>query len=232
MSSTPTVERYTTIELSEMSLDPTSTQTTFLGVSSGLYIFALDVGTSSLPCLSNVRLSLPSLTPSDVALSKSANGLMHWSRTSNYCTVCGGRTSITNGGHECYCPSCERSAFPRNDPAMISLVTNVERSKVVLAHSPRHPDNLYSCLAGFVDIGEGFEDAVKREVMEEVGVDVTGVRYVKTESWPFPQSFMGGFMAVGVERGEVVPQEEEILDARWFGREEVREASLRGSSQK
>ena len=151
---------------------PSPSEATFLGNVEETPIFAISAPPSGPPLeggeeMRNIRTSLPFLSPLAASLAKTANGIMHFRNSTKFCSKCGSPTTMTQSGHCASCTSCSNLTFPRNDPAMISLVTNPSRSAVLLAHSPRHPKGLYSCLAGFVEVGEGFEDAVFREVWEE-----------------------------------------------------------------
>ena len=111
-------------------------------------------------------------------------------------------------------------SFPRISPAIIVLV---ERDgKALLARSPRFKEGLFSTLAGFVEPGETLEDAVRREVKEEAGIDVKNIRYFGSQPWPFPDSLMVGFTAE-YAGGEIKIDDNEILDARWFSAEDMPE---------
>jgi NAD+ diphosphatase len=116
------------------------------------------------------------------------------------------------------CPSCSLLAFPRLAPAMITLVTRGDEA--LLARGVQFRGPMYSCLAGFVEPGESLEGAVVREVREEVGVEVTNVRYQGSQPWPFPHSLMVGFRAEWAG-GDIVCDPTEILDAQWYRRDEL-----------
>ncbi len=111
------------------------------------------------------------------------------------------------------CEQCATRQYPRLSPSMIVLVTRGD--EILLARSPRFAPGVYSTLAGFVEPAESVEQCVIREVREEVGLEVGNLRYQGSQSWPFPHSLMLGFHAEYVG-GEIVPQPEEIEDARWF----------------
>jgi NAD+ diphosphatase len=116
------------------------------------------------------------------------------------------------------CPACGLLAYPRLAPAMITLVTRGDRA--LLARGVQWNVPMYSCVAGFVEPGESLEGAVVREVREEVGIDVTNVRYQGSQPWPFPHSLMLGFRAEHAD-GEIVCDATEIADAGWYGRDEL-----------
>ena len=139
--------------------------------------------------------------------------IVDWDRTHLFCGRCGAplKTKTTERAKEC--PSCGQLHFPRLAPAIIVLV---ERGrKLLLARSRHFLPGMYSVLAGFVEPGESLEEAVVREVKEEVGVDVKGVKYFGSQPWPFPHSLMIGFTAT-YAGGEISLNDEEIEDAGWF----------------
>ena len=116
------------------------------------------------------------------------------------------------------CPACRITNYPRLSPSIITLVHRED--EVLLARNQRFPEGMYSTLAGFVEPGESIETTVRREVREEVGVDVRDLRYLGSQPWPFPNSLMLGFHAE-YAGGNIVLQEEEIADARWFPVDEL-----------
>jgi NAD+ diphosphatase len=162
----------------------------------------------------------------DAAILAHARGLLHWHRRHRFCGKCGGATEGLDGGHRRRCrdDACGAEHFPRLDPAVIMLVTRADDAggACLLARQPRWPRGMYSTLAGFVEPGETLEEAVAREVREEVGVAVAGIRYRGSQPWPFPSSLMLGFRAQAVSGAEVAFDTEELEDARWFGRDDIR----------
>ena len=134
--------------------------------------------------------------------------------------ICAAPTVATHAGHILVCsnPACEQELFPRIDPAIIVLVSDGERA--LLGRQGSWPPRRYSTIAGFVEPGESLEDAVVREVAEETGVTVSGVRYASSQPWPFPSSLMVGFRAHAA-RGSPVRLSGELEDARWFTREQL-----------
>ncbi len=161
-----------------------------------------------------LRAALSMLPATDVGLALTAAHLARWRRTSRFCGVCG--TATVPSAHRLAraCPSCGHLAFPKISPAVIVQVTRGER--ILLGRSRRHPQGSYSVLAGFVDPGETLEDAVRREVEEESGVRVRGVRYFGSQPWPFPDSLMVAFTAVCDGDGALVSRDDELEDVGWF----------------
>ncbi len=153
-----------------------------------------------------------------------ARGLLYWNRQQRFCGRCGAPAQARHGGHLRVCGNedCGALLFPRIAPAVIVLVETVaEPRRCLLA---RHGDSAvggYSLLAGFVEIGESLEDAVAREIFEEVGVRVRDVRYLGSQPFPFPAGLMVGFRAAAAEESLRVDGRE-IVAARWFSRDELR----------
>lgn len=142
-------------------------------------------------------------------------------RTNQYCGVCGTKMQYaylfdTRVQH---CNNCGNNAWPRVSNAVIVAVTKGDR--LLMAHNKNFPSNRYSVLAGFVEYGECAEDAVRREIFEEVNIKVKNIRYFGSQAWPFPNSYMLGFTAE-YESGEIEPDNTEIESAGWFTKEEVR----------
>ena len=139
--------------------------------------------------------------------------VLHWHKEHQFCGKCG--TAMENRASELakICPACGFISFPRLSPAVIMSVTREDH--ILLARSPRFPPGMYSTLAGFVEPGETLEEAVRREVREEVNVRIGNITYVASQPWPFPHSIMIGFSADYV-RGDIKIDDDEIEDARWF----------------
>ena len=145
--------------------------------------------------------------------------LVEWVRTHRYCGRCGSATEEAPGERARRCPTCGLSAFPRLAPAIITLVER-DDGRVLLGRNARWPAGMYSCLAGFVEPGETLEEAVRREVAEEVGITVDGLEYRRSQPWPFPHSLMLGFDA-RYEDGDIACDGVEIADAQWFAPDEL-----------
>jgi NAD+ diphosphatase len=140
--------------------------------------------------------------------------LVEWDRTHRFCGRCATPTQPAAGERARRCPACGLLAFPRLAPAMIVLVTR-DDGRALLARGTRFPVPMWSCLAGFVEPGETCEEAVHREVREEVGVEVDDVAYWGSQPWPFPHSLMLGFTARWAG-GEIACDPTEIAEADWF----------------
>lgn len=154
-----------------------------------------------------------------------AVGLAEWHLATRFCPRCGTGLESRAAGHELFCTGCGRSQFPRTDPAVIMAVTYGEpgsaTEEVLLGRQPSWPPGRWSTLAGFCEPGETLEDAVRREVAEEVGVPVGEVTYFGNQPWPLPASLMIGFWARAESR-EIDVDGAEIEQARWFTRAELR----------
>ncbi|MFC4012191.1 NAD(+) diphosphatase [Nonomuraea purpurea] len=158
----------------------------------------------------------------DAGLLVYAVALEAWHASHEYCPRCGAHTTVQAGGHIRVCPQDASQHFPRVDPAVIMLVRD-EDDRCLLARGPQWPEGRLSILAGFVEPGESLEYAVIREVAEEVGVTVVNPRYLGSQPWPFPRSLMLGFFADATTT-TLIPDADEIAEARWYSREEMASA--------
>ena len=154
-------------------------------------------------------------------LATTAVALAAWHDSHGCCARCGAPTVAAQGGWVRHCEVDGRDHYPRTDPAIIVAVTDAE-DRLLLGHAAHWSDGRYSHLAGYVEPGESFEQAVHREVAEEVGVDVSDITYVASQPWPFPASVMVGFRARATTT-ELSPDGVEITDARWVSRAEFDE---------
>ncbi|WP_418277680.1 NAD(+) diphosphatase [Isoptericola jiangsuensis] len=163
-------------------------------------------------------------------LAVEAVALAGWHRTHARCGRCGGPTTAVQGGWARYCPVDERETYPRTDPAVIMAVVD-DADRLLLGHAAAWPAGRFSTLAGFVEAGESLEDAVRREVAEESGVQVGSgpgdVLYRGSQPWPFPASLMLGFRARATTTA-VRTDDEEVTEARWFTREALLAAVTAG----
>ncbi len=139
--------------------------------------------------------------------------IVHWVRTHQFCGRCGDRTRMKTEERALECPHCGLVIYPEMSPAIIVAV--VRGSEILLARAHRFRNAFYSVLAGFVEYGETFEETVRREVREEVGIELKNIRYFGSQPWPFPNSLMVGFIA-DYASGEIRPDQSEIVDAGWF----------------
>jgi NAD+ diphosphatase len=139
--------------------------------------------------------------------------IVHFASVHRFCGRCGTPTARTVRERGMRCPRCGLTVYPRVSPAIIVLVRR--GAEALLARSGRFATGFYSTLAGFVEPGESLEETLRREVREEVGVEVTNIRYFGSQPWPFPHSLMVGFVADHAS-GEIVVDGKEIEDARWF----------------
>jgi len=163
--------------------------------------------------------SLLGVLPEELfSLAGRAFQIMEWDRNHQYCGRCGMPTEPMDGERAKACTACGLQFFPRVTPAVIVAV--VRGGKLLLAHARRFPTVFYSVLAGFVESGETFEECVAREVREETGIEVANLRYFGSQPWPFPHSLMVGFIAE-YAGGELSLEEKEIVQAGWFGPDEV-----------
>jgi NAD+ diphosphatase len=156
----------------------------------------------------------------DAGLLAEAVAMIEWHERNRFSPLTGARTTVERAGWVQRDPESGVEVFPRTDPAVIMLVHD-GGDRCVLGRQAVWPAGRFSILAGFVEPGESAEAAVAREVAEEVGIAVTDVRYVASQPWPFPQSLMLGFVARAVGT-ELRVDEDEIEEARWFSREELR----------
>lgn len=143
---------------------------------------------------------------------------INWNMQSKYCGSCGSLLEKNPKLAEKKCTFCNSSYFPRFSPAILVLIYHED--KILLARSPHFPPGDYSVIAGFIDLGESAEQAVHREVKEELGIEVTDLEYIASQTWPFPDSFMIAFKARYL-RGEINIDTNEIEDAQWFSKENL-----------
>ncbi|MBL1117455.1 NAD(+) diphosphatase [Streptomyces sp. 110] len=207
---------------------PTENHRYFLGTDQeGVRYFALQK--DSLPGRMDQSARPAGLREAGVLLSERDAGLLvhavaleNWQRLHRFCSRCGQRTVIAAAGHIRRCPACGAEHYPRTDPAVIMLVKD-DQDRALLGRQVHWPEGRFSTLAGFVEPGESIEQAVVREVAEEAGVTVGEVDYVASQPWPFPSSLMLGFMARATS-SRIQVDGEEIHEARWFSREDLRAA--------
>ena len=208
-----------------------------LGSFKGRAHFAFDVGDLELPLdafgISGVGAFLglrdlaSVLSPEEAAMAAQARSVLEWHVRYPFCPGCGKRSVHRNGGSSRHCPQCKTDHFPRVDPVAIVLVVRGEQC--LLGRSGRFGRNLYSALAGFVEPGESIEEAARREIKEESGIEVGKVTYIASQPWPFPYSLMIGCYGEALTE-TIILDEEELADARWFSKDHVRRA-LAGNAE-
>jgi NAD+ diphosphatase len=207
----------------------------FLGMLAEQAVFAVDVSAADDPVpllpgelgrfvdLRSVGWGEPR---PEAAVLAHARGLMHWRLRHRFCGVCGAPCGPKSAGHVLRCTACEAEHFPRTDCAVIMLITRDD--SVLLGHSRRFPRaSMYSTLAGFLEPGESLEEAVRREVFEEAGIRVGPVWYHSSQPWPFPGNIMLGYYGEALTE-EIVVDETELVDVRWFSRAEIRDPDRHG----
>ncbi|MFV2101050.1 NAD(+) diphosphatase [Micromonospora sp. LOL_024] len=214
-------------------------QSTLLGLDGPTAIFAADL--SEAEEAEALRLgaahasvdlrSLAGTLPAPLAATLAyARGLLYWNRHTRYCGTCGAATTSAHAGHLRICrgPTCGRQLFPRIEPAVLVLVESPDpRPRCLLARHHGAAVDGFSLLAGFVEIGESLEGAVRREVAEEAGVTIGEVTYRGSQGWPFPAGLMVGFVARAVDESIAVDGAE-LVEARWFTRTEIVERIVNG----
>jgi NAD+ diphosphatase len=176
---------------------------------------------------SELRTLLSRLNAAQTELAMTARALLLWHERHRFCSVCGRPSRALRGGHVRTCTEsqCNAEHFPRTDPCVLVLI--VDGDRCLLGRSKGWPAGMYSALAGFVEPGETLEQAVAREVMEEVGVTVSDLRYSGSQPWAFPASLMVGFVATATST-EIRIDEHEIEAARWVTRAELQDPAAHG----
>ena len=207
-------------------LAPT-TETVFLGLYDGAARFGIGIGQESAEALKARNdlfiIDLRSIAirglvePDHLPPIAEAKALLHWHARHRFCPNCGAPTNLVQGGWKRDCPACKVEHFPRTDP--VSIMLAVQGDRCVLGRSGRFAATMWSCLAGFIEPGEAIEDAVRREVLEEVGIKCGRVAYMASQPWPFPTSLMIGCHAEALS-SEITMDREELVDARWFSKDE------------
>jgi NAD+ diphosphatase len=169
----------------------------------------------------DVRRMVAGLTAAEAGVLAHARGILHWHRNQRFCGTCGAVTESAHGGSVRVCADCGRLHFPRIEPAVITLVESAgSPDRCLLGRPRRAEEGAYATLAGFVEVGESLEDAVRREVAEETGVPVGPVTYQGSQAWPFPAGLMVGFRARALS-DDIAVDRDELAEARWFTREDL-----------
>ena len=189
-----------------------------VGLLDGAYYRAAYVAADATPpqghAFSGLRRLWGRMDEPLLALAGRAAQIAEWARTHRFCGACGETMTHVHGERAMKCAKCGNHAYPRISPAMMVLVKR--GPAILLAHNAAAPPGRMSALAGFLEPGESIEDAIHREVEEEVGLKVKDLRYFASQSWPFPHSLMIAFTAE-YAGGEITLHDQEIDEARWFG---------------
>ncbi|MGH9459063.1 MAG: NAD(+) diphosphatase [Thermoanaerobaculia bacterium] len=206
----------------------------FLGGSEETPVFAAildDDAVAELTTLQAARLAgwrelVGEMQIPDADLAAYALSLERWHQRTLFCGRCGSPTHTEESGHSriCSIEECAERVFPRTDPVVIAVVSRGD-SCLLGRHQRARSHAFFTTLAGFVEPGESAEDAVRREVLEEAGVEVGAVRYFASQPWPFPHSLMLGFHAETADE-EIRIDPEELAEARWFTRDEIRSGDV------
>ena len=196
----------------------------FLGLDGTQPLFALDLPGDTEPVLDGgsfpeMRAAAFVLPARDTAIAGQAKALLDWHKRHGFCPNCGHATQFADAGYRRVCPQCGAEHFPRTDPVVIMLPVFGE--ECLIGRNKRFPPLLFSAFAGFVEPGESMEEAVRRELLEEVALKVGAVHYHATQPWPFPSSLMLGCYATTLSRDFRIDGHE-IEAARWLSKDEVR----------
>jgi NAD+ diphosphatase len=205
----------------------------FLGLQDGIAHFALDVSDVEEPLdklhlgdawqFQEARGAAAHLSTEAAGIVAQSRAQVGWHQRHRFCSVCGQPTEQGRGGHVRTCTACKAQHFPRTDPVAIMLISDGDYCLLGQSRGRLSRTGRYSALAGFIDQGESIEEAVRREVKEEAGIEVGEVRYHSSQPWPFPSSLMIGCHGVAATT-DIHIDAEEMTDVRWFRREEVRAA--------
>jgi NAD+ diphosphatase len=195
-----------------------------LGIREGRAYFALDASQAEMaddgPSAAMDARSVASVIDGgEAAILAEARSLIDWHARHRFCAQCGTPSVVASGGRVRHCPNCKAHHFPRVDPVVIMLAVNGDRC--LLGRGRRRVGTRFSCLAGFMEPGETLEEAVRREILEESGIRIGRVRYLASQPWPFPSSLMMGFLAEALTE-DITIDPDELAEARWFERDEVR----------
>ena len=202
----------------------------FLGVAGDIPHFALDVSELKQPArdlglengwrFQDCRLAAMAMRLDETGIVAQARAQLGWHRSHRFCSRCGAQTEQRKGGHVRICQQCDAEHFPRTDPVVIMAIHDDRRCLLGQPKGPLVRMGMYSALAGFIDQGESIEEAVRREVREEAGIEVGEVRYHSSQPWPFPSSLMIGCLGRATST-EIRIDPAEMADVRWFARDEI-----------
>ena len=204
----------------------------FLGLAhDGSPRFAIDIGDSleawnnfTSNCFQDIRSVAAHLADTRTSIVAQAHSILKWIANHLFCSKCGSSNVVSLGGYqlECTNSTCGALSFPRVDPVVIIMIISRDNSKCLLGRSHYYPEKIISPLAGFIGPGEAIEDAIKREIKEEVGLACTDIRFWGNPPWPFPSSLMLGCFATA-EEDQINVNHDELAFADWFTRKQLEE---------
>ncbi|MFU8815343.1 MAG: NAD(+) diphosphatase [Pseudomonadales bacterium] len=205
----------------------------FLGLQNGTPCFGLDLSDLGDPLhelglgdgwdFQDCRAAAMALDIPETGILAQARAQLDWHRRHPFCSVCGAASVAERGGSLRRCPACGAAHFPRTDPVVIMLIGHGDRCLLGQSAGRLAGSGMYSALAGFVEQGESIEEAVRREVREEAGIEVGEVRYHSSQPWPFPSSLMIGCLGAARSSGITIDVRE-MADVQWFHHDDVRQA--------
>lgn len=210
-------------------IEPAALQ--YIGTFNGDHYFAVKI-TNKEPFAEFIFLKLrnaaETITEKYGALAFRAYHLLNWLKNNKFCGCCGNSMQVAAQPQEfaVKCAACGHLVYPRISPAIIVAV--IKEDKILLAHSSRFPAGRYSVLAGFAEPGETLEDCVRREIREEVAIEVADIRYFGSQPWPFPDSLMIAFTA-RYASGQITVDNNEIIHADWFPATALPQIPAKGS---
>ena len=199
----------------------------YMGLWKDIAVFAVDIEGAADPAqgplqglgrFEELRAAAATMPPADAGILATARSMFEWRRRHRWCSACGEKTEVSDGGWKRVCPACEAEHFPRTDPVAIMLA--VHDGRCLLGRQAAWPKGMFSALAGFLEPGETIEEACARELKEEAGLTATTVRYHSSQPWPWPSSLMMGLIAE-VDGADAAPDQTELEEVRWFSKEEA-----------
>jgi len=199
----------------------------YMGLWKDIAVFAVDIEGPADPAegplqglgrFEELRGAAATMPPADAGILATAKSMFEWRRRHRWCSACGQKTEVADGGWKRVCAACDAEHFPRTDPVAIMLA--VHDGKCLLGRQAAWPPGMFSALAGFIEPGETIEEACARELEEEAGLKATAVRYHSSQPWPWPSSLMIGMIA-DVENDEAAPDQTELEAVRWFTKDEA-----------
>lgn len=203
-------------------LDSAPLDAVYLGEWDGRPLYAVEAGSepSFKPGIqpTPIRTAVSFLPEDEASTVNMGRELLYWQANHKFCPACGSRLTDHPGERAHRCPQCGKLYYPPISPAVIVAIRKAD--KILLAHNVRFTDGTYGLIAGFVESGETLEQAVRREIREEVGLQVRNIRYIASQSWPYPHNLMLGFTAE-YDSGEIKPDGQEIDKADWFSQDSL-----------